>query len=199
MRNKSEMKTNSPGIVIPEKITVLINRYFQKDSIAFNYYYTHCRKVTEMAVMLAERHPGLDINMDMVIRGSMLHDIGIVKTNAPEIGCFGSYPYIAHTYLGREILESEGMHDIAPICERHVGVGLTADDIRQNNFPLPHRDMVPLTLEEKLVCYADKFYSKSDKHLVVPRTLDQVKEKISKYGDDKAGIFMELVKLFGAP
>jgi uncharacterized protein len=127
----------------------------------------------------------------------MLHDIGILKTNAPEIGCFGELPYIAHTYLGREMLEEEGFEDIAPVCERHLGVGLSKEDIVESGFELPVRDMLPVTLEEKLICYADKFYSKSDKHLLTAKTPEKIRKKVSKYGADKAARFEEFVTLFG--
>jgi uncharacterized protein len=95
------------------------------------------------------------------------------------------------------MLEQEGLIDIALMCERHIGVGLTLQDIKAANFPLPLRDMVPITLEEKLVCYADKFYSKSDKHLTTPRTPDKIRKKIIKYGEDKLQKFEELIDLFG--
>ncbi len=95
------------------------------------------------------------------------------------------------------ILEEEGLPEIAPICERHLGTGLTVNDIVDSNFPLPHRDMTPKTLEEKLICYADKFYSKSDKHLTVAKTPEKIRKKILKYGEDKLKTFEEFVDLFG--
>ena len=44
--------------------------------------------------------------------------------------------------------------ELAHIIERHVGAGLTVDEARRNN--LPRGNYVPETLEEKIVCYADK-------------------------------------------
>jgi len=141
----------------------------------------------------------MKLTKDYLINAGMLHDIGIVKTNAPDIGCFGDLPYITHTYLGRKILEQNGFENIAPICERHIGVGLSKTDIISSGFPLPHRDMLPVSLEEKLICYADKFYSKSDKHLTTPKSMDKIRKKTKKYGDDKAAKFEELIELFGNP
>ena len=182
---------------IPEEVTRIIEKYYPKNSRAYSYYFTHSVKVTELSLKIAEHNRNLGLNMDFILKGAMLHDIGIIKTDAPEIGCFGEYPYIAHTYLGREILEKEGLPEIAPICERHVGVGLSAGDIINSNMPLPHRDMVPLTYEEKIICYADKFYSKSDKHLTVPKSPEKIRKKILKYGEDKLQMFEEFVDLFG--
>jgi len=186
-----------PGFLIPDIVKTIILKHFPEDSKVYSYYYTHSIKVTELALKLIDHNKHLKINKEIVTIGAMLHDIGIIQTDAPEIGCFGKYPYIAHTYLGREILEQEGLPDIAPICERHIGVGLTKEDIIKANFPLPHRDMIPITIEEKLVCYADKFYSKSDKHLIIPRSPEKIRKKILKYGEDKLLKFEELVILFG--
>lgn len=186
-----------PGFKIPEEVNKIIEKYYPEGSMAYSYYFTHCVKVTELALVITDYNKHLKIDKDVVVYGTMLHDIGIIKTFAPEIGCFGEFPYIAHTYLGREMLEKEGLKNIAPICERHVGVGLTREDIIKTGFPLPHRDMIPLTIEEKLVCYADKFYSKSDNHLIIPRTPEKIRKKILKYGTDKLQKFDELVELFG--
>lgn len=185
------------SFVIPDKVMKIIFENYPEKSIAFKYYYTHCIKVTELALKIIDQNKHLKINKEIVTFGAMLHDIGIIQTDAPEIGCFGKYPYIAHTYLGREMLEQEGLYDIAPICERHIGVGLTKEDIIKADFPLPHRDMIPISLEEKLICYADKFYSKSDKHLTIPRSVEKIRKKMLKYGEDKIRKFEELASLFG--
>jgi uncharacterized protein len=182
---------------LPREVERLIKKYFTEGTTAYHYYFTHCVMVTKLALKIARSRNDLDINTDAIIAAGMLHDIGIIKTDAPEIGCYGEYPYIAHTYLGREILEENGFADIAPVCERHVGTGLSREDIIKYDFPLPHRDMLPVTLEEKLICYADKFYSKSEKHLTSQRTPDEIRKKILKYGDDKLARFNELSDLFG--
>jgi uncharacterized protein len=186
-----------PDFLIPDQVKKIIFDHYLENTMAFNYYYTHCVKVTELALKILDHNRNLQINKEFVIYGAMLHDIGIIETNAQEIGCYGKLPYIAHTYIGRGMLEKEGLMEIAPVCERHIGVGLTKEDIIQAGFPLPHRDMVPLSLEEKLICYADKFYSKSDKHLIIPRSTEKIRKKILKYGDDKLSKFDELVNLFG--
>ena len=146
---------------VPDEAMMIINKHYPSDSIAYKIYFTHVVKVTELAIKIVKHNPHLNLNLNYIIKASMLHDIGIIKTNAPEIGCFGKFPYIAHTYLGRQMLEEEGLIDVAPICERHVGTGLSKQDIIDSGFELPRRNMIPITLEEKLICYADKFYSKS--------------------------------------
>jgi len=54
-----------------------------------------------------------------------------------------------------------------------------------------------LSIEEKIVCYADKFYSKSHPERV--RTLDVARGKLEKYGLDTLKRFDEMAALFGEP
>lgn len=91
----------------------------------------------------------------------MLHDIGIFMTRAPSLGCFGRHPYLCHGFLGRELLDKLGFPDHALVAERHTGAGITVANIKGNGLPLPLRDMVPLTVEEIIICVADKFFSKT--------------------------------------
>lgn len=44
--------------------------------------------------------------------------------------------------------------ELTHIIERHVGAGLTQNEALRNN--LPRGSYIPETLEEKIVCYADK-------------------------------------------
>jgi len=188
---------NTLPFKIPSDVDRIIHKYFQPGSLVYKYFFTHSLKVTELSFLIVENNKNLKLDTEFILKGAMLHDIGIIKTKAPEIGCFGELPYITHTYLGREMLEEEALPEIAPICERHLGTGLTVNDIIESNFPLPHRDMTPQSLEEKLICYADKFYSKSDKHLTIPKSPEKIRKKILKYGKDKLTVFESFVDLFG--
>jgi uncharacterized protein len=165
--------------------------------MGYKIYMPHCEAVTGLALEICRNHPELHADAEVVELGAMLHDIGILYTDEPEIGCFGDLPYISHGYMGRALLESEGLPYIAPICERHIGVGLTIEDIEVRKLPLPNRDMTPQSIEEKIICYADKFFSKSASDLSQPKSLDKVKKSISKYGESKWKIFEEMMELFG--
>jgi len=179
-------------------IEQIIAKYYPKDSPSYHYYYTHVVHVTRAALRIAEENMHLSPDLNYIEKAAMLHDIGIFMTHAPDIGCNGSFPYLAHGYLGRELLEKEGMPEIAPICERHIGVGISINDIEQYALPLPKREMTPVSIEEKIVCYADKFYSKSSKHLTKPKSVNKIRKKLTKYGDHKVRIFDDMVSLFGA-
>jgi uncharacterized protein len=175
----------------------IIDKYYKPGSLAHSIYLPHCRAVTDYALRIARAHPELVADEEILEYGGMLHDIGIFLTDAPEIGCFGELPYIAHGYKGREILEKEGLPQIAPVCERHIGVGISLKEILEREMPLPHRDMLPVTVEEKIICYADKFFSKSAKDLSRPKPLEKIRKGLSKHGPEKWEKFREMMLLFG--
>jgi len=175
----------------------IIHRYYPPGTQRHQIYLRHCEAVKQLALRIARAHPELRADPVVLEAGAMLHDIGIFMTDAPEFGCHGDLLYLAHGYKGRELLEKVGLTDIAPVCERHIGVGITLKDIVERNLPLPHRDMTPQTIEEKIICYADKFFSKSATDLLKPKPLEKVKKSVSKYGDDKWLIFEEMMALFG--
>jgi uncharacterized protein len=179
------------------RIIEIIEKYYPLGSIGYKIYLPHCEAVTELALKISRLHPQFHADEEVIEFGGMLHDVGIYLTNAPEIGCFGDLPYIAHGYKGRELLEKECLPLIAPICERHIGVGISLEDIEKHHLPLPHRDMTPQTIEEKIICYADKFFSKSAVNLLVPKPMEKVKKSISKYGEDKWKVFEGLMQMFG--
>lgn len=125
----------------------------------------------------------------------MLHDIGIFKCDAAGILCFGTEPYICHGRIGAELLRSEGFPRHARVCERHTGAGITKAQIIAQNLPLPQQDFLPETMEEKVICYADKFFSKT--HLDREKTIEQAEKSLSKFGDEGVLRFREWEKCFG--
>ncbi|RPI36274.1 MAG: HD domain-containing protein [Nitrospiraceae bacterium] len=174
----------------------IIHKYYKPDSLAYNMLLEHSRMVLKKCLEIAENIRHLNPDLSFLKEAAMLHDIGIFLTNAPEIGCHGKKEYICHGYLGRELLEQEGLPMHALVCERHVGVGVSRGDIISMNLPLPFREMLPLTLEEKIICYADKFYSKKTGALCFEASIEDVREYIRKYGADKLQRFDDMTALF---
>jgi len=152
--------------------------------------------VTKKAVEVAERVRRLNPDIKFIEEAAMLHDIGIFMTNAPQLGCYGDKPYICHGYLGRELLEREGFPKHAIVCETHIGVGLSVNDIEKNNFPIPKRNMISTTIEEKIICFADKFFSKDNEPLK-EKPIRKIREFIVMFGDDKLKQFDEWAIFFG--
>jgi len=138
----------------------LILRLTPEGSRAAELLITHGEMVAALAVAVAMRFPDIETDFEFLYEAAMLHDIGMLRTDAPSLGCFGTAPYIRHGVLGRQMLEEEGLHRHALVCERHFLAGVSAGDIQTQGLDLPVRDMLPVSREEILICYADCFYSK---------------------------------------
>ena len=82
----------------------------------------------------------------------------------------------------------------ARIAERHTGSGLTAENIIKQDLPLPHRDFLPETELEKLICYADKFFSKSGS--MQEKSLESIRRSMLKFGIDSLERFDAMTELF---
>ena len=105
----------------------------------------------------------------------------------------GKEPYIKHGILGRKILEKEGYPKHALVCERHIGVGLTKENVEKYRLPLPKKDMIPVTLEEEIVTYADKFFSKDREK---EKTIKEIEEGLRRFGEEKVKKFREWKDMF---
>ncbi len=161
----------------------IIDRFYPCDDELKRIFLIHARKVADLSLEMAARHPELGLDVEFIEEAALLHDLGIFMCDAPRIHCHGDKPYICHGYLGAELLRSMGYPRHAAVCERHTGTGLTKELIEREGWPLPLKDFTPVTLEEQLICFADKFYSKT-KHLEQARTLEQVRESMRKISDE---------------
>lgn len=176
-------------------IESIYRRFYENQEALLATVRTHSRCVANKALECLRKR-GIDADLDFVEDAAMLHDIGVVGCDAPSILCCGSLPYICHGVEGRKMLESIGLPRHALVCERHTGSGLTVADIISQNLPLPHRDMVPVSTEEKAICYADKFFSKSGQ-LTEEKPLEKVMAQMERFGQDSLDRFLKLHSLFG--
>ncbi len=141
------------------------------------------------ALEIVKKKKLYQIDLDLVAAGCLLHDIG-------AFGFMKNFhlkqdDYIKHGIIGGKILRKEGLNKIALIAERHIGAGISKEEIIKNNFPLPKKDFLPITPEQKLVCYADKFHSKSGKK----DDLKSIRKEMKNYGGNVFGRFMEMEKM----
>lgn len=176
-------------------IQSILLKYYEEGSALLALLLTHSEMVAKKALECADRRK-LDVDNDFVREAAMLHDIGIFRCDATGIFCHGTEPYIRHGIIGAELLRKEGLERHARVCERHTGAGLTCTDIIKERLPLPHRDFLPETTEEKLICYADKFFSKSGD----PReekSIEKVRRSMAKFGEDSLTRFDSLHSIFG--
>jgi uncharacterized protein len=159
---------------------------------------SHSRQVANRALAILSKHPdwvenGL-VDPVFIEEAAMLHDIGVTLCDAPRIHCVGAHKYIEHGYLGAEILRSEGLEKHAAVAERYTGTGINEDQILREDLPIPLQDYSPRTLEERLICYADKFYSKTKLGLEKPYS--KIRLHLWKYGSDTVARFDEMQRLF---
>lgn len=126
----------------------------------------HVIKVAELALKIGKT---CNADLGIIEAGSLLHDIGRTKTNG-----------IGHAVEGADILRKKNVSNIiVNIVERHTGAGITREEAVE--LGLPDRDLVPQTLEEKIVAQADNLVSGST--LI---TLDQTVENYRRKGLLKA-------------
>ena len=174
----------------------LLEKYYDPQSEAFEILVEHGIQVANKALAAAERVPDLKPDLDFIETASMLHDIGIFQTNSPGFGCYGKHPYICHGILGSEVLAKKGHLQLALVCERHVGVGISIEDIQRHRLPLPERDLIPESIEEQIVCYADKFFSKNGNGQHDEKSIADIIDNLCRYGTDKVQRFEKWVQLF---
>jgi len=169
--------------------TDLIDKYYTGHDKAKSLLLAHSHLVARLALRVVDLvEKSASVDRVFVEQAALLHDIGMLFTDTPKLGCHGDRPYITHGIIGAEILREEGFPRHALVCERHIGVGLSIEDIRDQGLPLPLRDMRPQTLEEKIIAYADLFYSKTRQGM---RTAEMVRTALARHGQYKVSIFDE--------
>ena len=165
----------------------IIDKYYTDNPPLRDLLLLHSRLVANKALAIVDSHPELGADRVFIEEAAMLHDIGIFLTDAAPIHCFGKYQYICHGYLGAELLRKEGLPRHALVAERHTGTGLTLKQILDRDLPVPHRDMIPVSIEEKIICFADKFFSKTRPE--EEKTVQQAVRSLEKFGAEGVETF----------
>ena len=173
---------------------IIIKKYYTPGTKLYDILVDHSQLVTEKALAIANAHPEFNADKQFIAEAAMLHDIGIFLTDAPDIECHGARPYICHGTLGSELLKKEGLPRHALVCERHTGTGLSLKDIQQQSLPLPLRDMRPVSIEEQIICFADKFFSKSGDQK--EKSIEKIIKGLSKYGTESVERFTAWCSIF---
>lgn len=172
----------------------IIKKYYIPNTPIYRMLTKHSESVANKALQIARNHPELHADENFIWEASMLHDIGIYLTYAPEIHCYGTEHYLAHGYLGHNILLTLHLPRHALVCERHTGTGLNQTDIISQNLPLPIRDMSPQSIEEQIICFADCFFSKSN--LLREKSIEQVRHDAKKWGEKSLVQFDKWCSMF---
>lgn len=142
----------------------------------------HCAAVSALAVAIARKCGASEA---IVRAGALLHDIGRTKTNGIDHG-------IAGASILREYKISE---TIVQIVKRHTGAGITDEEAIA--LGLPDHDLMPRTLEEKIVAHADNLFSLSER-ITVKDVISNYREKgLNDAADRIAALHEELSGIAG--
>jgi len=140
----------------------------------------HCVKVAKKALEIAERTKA-DVDMELVGRGALFHDLGKAKTHAIEHGQIGAE-------LGKTLGLPQAVRDI---MEKHIRGGLTEPEAVE--LGLPVKDYTLIRLEERIVIYADRLVDiitdgivdiKEDE-LEAERRFEEILRSEPKYGKNE--------------
>ncbi|RLI95160.1 MAG: phosphohydrolase [Candidatus Altiarchaeales archaeon] len=129
----------------------------------------HSEAVSKNAVEIAERllASGIDLDINSIRIGALLHDIGRCKSNG-----------IDHGIKGAEILNKiPELKKYSRFCLTHIGAGLTKDEAIQLN--LPPMDYLPKTIEEKVVAHADNI-TLEDRKVDISITIKKMEKLLGK-------------------
>jgi len=129
------------------------------DDKSFRKVLAHSKAVQKTALEAAERikarNPDVPIDIEFIRTACILHDIGRFA-HPPGDGS------VKHGVAGAELLRKEGLDErYARVCERHLGAGIPKEEIENKGLPLPAKDYVPETIEERIIAYADNLTAQS--------------------------------------
>lgn len=157
----------------------------------------HCQTVTKASKALAREfvRMGHEVDVKVVVAAAMLHDIGRSKTHT-----------VRHGVEGSEIVEKEGADKKAvETVRKHVGAGIGPEESAR--LGLPDFDYIPRTLEERIVCFADKMVERNKvrpfdeevrrftiKSHDVSRLLDLKKRLSDELGEDPETVIFAKLK-----
>jgi uncharacterized protein len=147
--------------MIPDitQIEQLHRRYAVNDKV-FKIVYEHCQIIAEIASWCVAKNK-LAVNEEILTAGCLLHDIGTYALFNEDAKITNRHNYLQHTILGAALLREEGFDErLSAMVRTHGLMGLSEQEITANGFGMPRTDYLPVTLEARLLCYADRFHSK---------------------------------------
>jgi len=120
----------------------------------------HSIAVANLSIEIGKR---CNADIPLLECGALFHDMGRVRENG-----------IAHGIIGAKMVLDLGYpQEVANIVKRHVGGGLTPEEAK--NLGLTETDLMPETLEEKIVCHADNLIKK-DKKIKLEKVLEEYRK-----------------------
>jgi len=153
---------------LSEREAVKLLKKHACDDDAFKGVLGHAKAVRKFAKEIGDNVKGVDL--DFIETASLLHDIGRFKCRP------GSKNAIKHGVVGGEMLRDEGYEEYALVAERHLGPGISKEDVLEQGLDLPARDYIPISKEEKIIAYAD--------NLIFGERRGTVEEAVERFGNE---------------
>lgn len=184
-----------------ESVFEVYQKYYLPSSLSYEILLQHSVLVAAKAVKIAvrwnEKNSDSMVDVERIKIGALLHDIGICEVSFPEAGCSGPHEYLYHGVAGYYIVMKEWLGEYANFCLTHTGVGISHEEIVTRKLPLPLEfSYIPETLEEKIVSYADLFYSKCPDSVLYEKSVSDVENSLARFGDACVRIFRAWHQMF---
>lgn len=179
----------------------LLHKKYARTETLLDLVWTHSNIIADVAIDLLDRSTfnTSELNREYVIQACLLHEIGVYVCGGfdwiPNQPIYAR-PYIQHGIAGAWILKQEGYS--APIVQAaylHIGVGLSAEDIRTHGIELPQHDFFAQSTFQRFITYVSKFHSKAPKF----RTNQEIRDSLAVFSPQKAEMFAALEAEFGIP
>ncbi len=154
---------------IKEKEAIALLEKYSKDKESFNNVLKHSKAVRKVALDLAKDIP--NINKNFISIASLLHDIGRFDYWKKDV--------VKHGIRGGEILRNEGLDKCALVAERHLGAGISKEEVKEQELDLPLKDFVPVTNEEKVIAHADNIIS-GEKPITFSEAIERYEKELGK-------------------
>lgn len=179
--------------MMDEKKAIQLLKKHASDDKSFKLVLAHSKAVQNIALETAERiklrNPNVAIDIEFIRTACILHDIGRFA-HPPGDGS------LKHGVAGADLLRAEGLDErYARVCERHLGAGIPKEEVKKKRLPLPAKDYMPETIEERIIAYADNLTAgegRVSSEQVVKRFTEEIDEdagnRVKKLHDDIEGM-----------
>jgi uncharacterized protein len=156
-----------------EKSAVRLLKRYAKGKKDLDAVLQHSKTVQKVALEIAKNVKKKKIDIEFLKIACILHDIG--RFECPPEGCSAR-----HGVVGASILKKEGLDSrYQRACSTHLGAGISKEEIKKRKLPIPLRNYIPRSAEEKILCYADKrvWYSR---RVSFARVLERYRTQLGK-------------------
>jgi uncharacterized protein len=176
-----------------EKKAVELLKKYSSGKEAFEKVLGHSKAVQKLALEIASKiaKNGTAVDMEFIRDACILHDIGrFTYPPGPDS--------VKHGVAGADILRKEGVNEqYALVCERHLGSGISRKDVEKQKIPIPAKDYLPKSVEEKIISYADNLLW-GDRRVSVEKVVERfTKELGAEYGEKVKAQHREISALMG--